>query len=83
MLDEIERKVLNHCKKLPCFSCLVKPICFKGVGEKPGSVCKAYQDWHFKKNNFRNAWGKIHNPVEKITYLFEIAIKELKKEEEK
>ena len=64
-MDEIiKNQIQNHIKILPCFTCLVRPVCINFL--KDGSTsfnrspCVKCEEW-MQRRNYRRTWdwGKI------------------------
>jgi hypothetical protein len=53
MRKEQEEKIRNHVRKIPCFTCIVRPICIeitRNGSVTPRNPCDLFVDWIEKRD---------------------------------
>ena len=89
-MDNKERLIIEHCKTLPCFGCVVRPICFSNLMEvlttdkddKPEKSCGEYDEWLSNRDVLILEWEGFSNRamISSIKAQFKQSIKEMEKE---
>jgi hypothetical protein len=86
IITHFRRKLIDHCKTLPCFTCIVRPACFLGTHRRVKNGCFQYGNWFIGRDKIWSGkiWGCNNSKFENIMHFcFEEAVKELEKEKNK
>lgn len=73
-----KRKIIDHCKKLPCFNCIVRFFCFKGTDYGIENPCSSFASWLIKRNTLWTLWDE-NGTFDSLAHIFAIAKKEMEK----